>query len=137
MSIKVYANLDITAQLPQNDIFTFVTAKEPMIDIAVITNKDEFFIPNRSAFIILNTDVDYGEHNFLDGKQHYIISYGFNSRATVTMSSAYDDAKKVICLQRRISTLFGNEIEPQEIVVVSEHPAETLVPRVICELVAE
>lgn len=43
----------------------------------------------------------------------YAITYGFNSKATLTASSINDDSM-VLCLQRTIVDLNGKEIEPQE-----------------------
>jgi UDP-N-acetylmuramate-alanine ligase len=53
----------------------------------------------------------------LHGLKNYIITYGFNSKASITTSSVCDIVSKenfMCCLQRTISTKSGILIEPQE-----------------------
>ena len=42
-----------------------------------------------------------------------IISYGFNNKATFTISSVSEN-NIIICLQRTIRNIFDEKIEPQE-----------------------
>ena len=42
-----------------------------------------------------------------------IISYGFNNKATFTISSVSEN-NIIICLQRTIKNIFDEKIEPQE-----------------------
>lgn len=52
-----------------------------------------------------------------------IFTFGFNSKADVTASSVTEDGV-LICVQRKIQTIKGNIIEPQEIKINSEEDAE-------------
>ncbi len=65
---------------------------------------------------ILN--VDYNELiQFLEGMKRHVVSYGFNSKASITASSTGDsmtDNVFLCCLQRTISARNGKLIEPQE-----------------------
>ncbi|MDR0405289.1 MAG: hypothetical protein LBH54_00695, partial [Clostridiales bacterium] len=62
--------------------------------------------------IFVNTD-DAESVSTLSNRKAYVITYGFNSKATITASSV-NDSHMVLCLQRAIVDLRGNEIEPQE-----------------------
>lgn len=44
------------------------------------------------------------------------ITYGYNSKATVTMSSV-ENEKLILCLQRSITNVLNKTIEPQEICI--------------------
>lgn len=63
-------------------------------------------------------NVDDGELiRILNGRRHKFITYGFNTKASVTTSSIGDTVFKdsfLCCLQRPVSTRGGNIIEPQE-----------------------
>ncbi|HEX3028401.1 MAG TPA: glutamate ligase, partial [Clostridia bacterium] len=55
--------------------------------------------------------------SFLQGMKHYFITYGFNSKASLTTSSIGDSVFKdefLCCLQRSIPTNNGMLVEPQE-----------------------
>ena len=43
-----------------------------------------------------------------------VITYGFNSKATITASSVEED-QVMVCLQRTMKTREGKQMEPQEI----------------------
>lgn len=48
----------------------------------------------------------------------YILTYGFNPKATLTVSSVDNLENKVVCfLQRGVENIYGEIIEPKEIVV--------------------
>lgn len=64
------------------------------------------------SIILFNSD----ENRFLHDAKAYLISYGHNSKATVTISSI-EDGQIMICLQRAIEDINGNMIEPQEVLV--------------------
>lgn len=65
---------------------------------------------------ILN--VDYNELiQFLEGIKRHVVSYGFNSKASITASSTGDSMSENVflcCLQRTISARNGKFVEPQE-----------------------
>jgi UDP-N-acetylmuramate-alanine ligase len=78
----------------------------------------------RKIFLLLDekgtaiVNVDESELiQFLQGMKHYIVTFGFNSKASITTSSIGDFLFKdnfMCCLQRTISTRNGMLIEPQE-----------------------
>ena len=63
-------------------------------------------------YLIINADkVDMSK---IKDANLTIITYGFNNKSTITASSVEDD-NLLICLQRNIKGIKGNEIEPQEV----------------------
>lgn len=71
-------------------------------------------IISNTEYLILNEDV---EINILKEmkieKPIKIITFGFNSKATITISSIKDD-KMIVCIQRDIEKINGKIIEVQE-----------------------
>ena len=67
---------------------------------------------NNAKNIIINMDIsiDWKELNIINAN---IITYGFNSKSSITISSVTDD-DVLICVQRNINSNYG-EIELQEI----------------------
>ncbi|RCX11163.1 Mur ligase-like protein [Anaerobacterium chartisolvens] len=102
-------------------------------DIMILTEKaddlkrinyENYFYAIRSFFslmddkgtIIMNVD-DNEALKFLKGFKHHIITYGFNSKASVTTSSVGNMGSEdsfMCCLQRTVSTKSGVVVEPQE-----------------------
>ncbi|OQB14038.1 MAG: hypothetical protein BWY15_01410 [Firmicutes bacterium ADurb.Bin193] len=62
--------------------------------------------------VLVNTDITSSTNVLID-KEAYVVTYGLNSRATLTVSSI-EESKVVLCLQRSITDLDGRVIEPQE-----------------------
>ncbi len=65
---------------------------------------------------IVNVD-DSDLISLLKGMKHKFVTYGFNTKASITTSSIGDTVFKdgfICCLQRSISTRNGKVIEPQE-----------------------
>lgn len=69
-------------------------------------------LAKKAEYLIVNTDIT-DNLNFLNDLQLQLITYGFNSKATITASSI-DDNKIIVCLQRAITNAHGKQIEPQE-----------------------
>lgn len=69
-------------------------------------------IITKSKYVILNTDVEL-EKEFWKDLNLTIISYGFNNKATFTISSVSEN-NIIICLQRTIKNILNEKIEPQE-----------------------
>ncbi|OPZ88411.1 MAG: Mur ligase middle domain protein [Firmicutes bacterium ADurb.Bin419] len=109
-------------------------------DIIIFTDKaddlkesesDEYKESMRKAFSLLDekgiaiVNADDNElSNFLNGIKHYIITYGFNLKASITTSSVGDlvaENNIMCCLQRTVFARDGNIIEPQEF-IVKAHP---------------
>ncbi|MGN1327273.1 MAG: hypothetical protein ACI4VQ_04295 [Clostridia bacterium] len=63
--------------------------------------------------IILNIDLN---ENILEYNNIKTISFGYNSKSDITVSSVEDD-EKLICIQNTIESIYGRKIEPQEIKV--------------------
>lgn len=66
----------------------------------------------KSKYLIINEDIDMAI-SLLNDVNSNIITYGFNSKSTITMSSVTEDSIQ-ICVQRNILSK-QNEIEQQEI----------------------
>lgn len=75
-----------------------------------------FSLLNEKGIAIVNAD-DNELNRFFQGIKHYIVTYGFNLKASMTTSSIGDLMAKdniMCCLQRRIYTKNGTVVEPQE-----------------------
>ncbi len=70
-------------------------------------------IINNSKNIILNSDI-IENLDMVKNLNLTIITYGFNSKATITMSSLNED-NILVCLQRNIKILDGRILEQQEV----------------------
>lgn len=67
---------------------------------------------SNAKYLVINSDkVDL---SILQNMNVMPITYGYNSKATLTMSSAEND-KLILCLQRSITNVLNKTIEPQEI----------------------
>lgn len=75
----------------------------------------------KSKYIIVNEDIDIAI-SLLNDVSSNIITYGFNSKSTITMSSLTEDSI-LICVQRNILSK-QNEIEQQEISLSKEAETE-------------
>ena len=64
-------------------------------------------------YLIVNSDI-ISNLSILDNLEITVITYGFNSKATITASSV-DEEETLICIQRNIVNNQGKNIEPQEI----------------------
>lgn len=69
----------------------------------------------KAKYVIINADEEI-DFEWMKAIQGNVITYGFNSKSTVTASSVNEDSI-LICLQRTIQNRFGKEIEPQEILI--------------------
>lgn len=67
---------------------------------------------SNSKNIILNSDIEYNK-KLIDNLNLMVITYGFNNKATFTVSSI-DNNKAIICLQRIIFSKNNDQIEPSE-----------------------
>jgi len=72
-------------------------------------------IADKGVAIVNVDDIDL--ISLLQGMKHRFVTYGFNTKASITTSSIGDTLFKdsfICCLQRPISTCSGKLIEPQE-----------------------
>lgn len=69
----------------------------------------------KAKYLIINADV---ENNLLvlDNINANVITFGFNSKSTITASSVKDE-NILICIQRTIENINKEEIEPQELII--------------------
>ncbi len=103
------------------DVMIFADKADDLKEIS--DNKDfgalmdrVFLLMDDKGIIIVNVD-DSEIIRFLKGVKYYTVTYGFNSKASITTSSIGDDVYKenfLCCLQRTISAKNGSLIEPQE-----------------------
>jgi len=64
-------------------------------------------------YLIINSDIE-NNLNLLENLNTSVITYGFNTKATITASSVEKD-EMLLCIQRTLQDKNGNNIEPQEI----------------------
>ena len=69
-------------------------------------------IIENARYIILNSDVSI-DLKLIDSLNLTVITYGFNNKATFTVSSI-DESNMIICLQRVIYNIDNEVTEPQE-----------------------
>lgn len=84
-----------------------------LLDMEISKRKNEIRgLLSSCKYLILNHDINFDEAIF-DKLNLSLISYGFNSKATFTISSV-DESNLIICLQRIIFNKDNIKIEPQE-----------------------
>ncbi len=71
-----------------------------------------------TKYVILNGDIELREE-VLKNLNLVVISYGFQSKATFTVSSV-SERNIIICLQRIIKSVTGKKYEPQEFEVENQ-----------------
>jgi UDP-N-acetylmuramyl tripeptide synthase len=99
-------------------IYTDKTENSANFEKAEYSNKFKraFSLMAEKGVAIVNVD-DNELIRLLQGMKHRFITYGFNTKASVTTSSIGDSVSKegfICCLQRSIPARDGNIIEPQE-----------------------
>lgn len=119
---KIETNPDILIiNLTNINIFSKIKLNYK-INILIINNAKNNFKYNfmsinleKNSIILLNSD-QKNKINIIDFIPHYIITYGFNKKSTVTLSSIKTDIYQTIqlCLQRSIPTLSGKYVYEQE-----------------------
>ena len=78
-----------------------------------IYNKNIKNILLNAEYLILNSDINV-KIDLIENLDLKVITYGFNSKSTVTASSVTEE-EMLICVQRNIINIKGKKIEPQEI----------------------
>lgn len=89
--------------------------------VAIISNNEKVLskkeavknIIEKANYLIINADEEINL-DLLENMNVNVITYGFNSKSTITASSVNED-NVLICVQRNIQDLTKKEIEPQEI----------------------
>ena len=119
---EIYIRKKLSKILPEANIM-FITQNnitnmknvqfETIVIDANVKNKMELRkIVSNAKYIILNTDINM-DTNIINDLNLTIITYGFNNKATFTVSSI-EEQNIIICLQRIIFNKKGIKIEPQE-----------------------
>lgn len=78
-----------------------------------IDNKNIKNILLNAEYLILNSDINV-KIDLIENLDLKVITYGFNSKSTVTASSVTEE-EMLIYVQRNIINIKGKKIEPQEI----------------------
>ena len=107
---------DILKQKIENENVVFINEKN-IENIKVlnkgIDNKNIKNILLNAEYLILNSDINV-KIDLIENLDLKVITYGFNSKSTVTASSVTEE-EMLICVQRNIINIKGKKIEPQEI----------------------
>ena len=78
-----------------------------------LINKNLESILLNAEYLILNSDINV-KIDLIENLDLKVITYGFNSKSTVTASSITEE-EMLICVQRNIINIKGKKIEAQEI----------------------
>lgn len=117
-----YVKRELSGIIPNNNIIfindrNITNIKNIKFEVIIIDNKINNKIELRkiiadAKIILLNTDIQMNLET-LNNLNLTIITYGFNSKSTFTVSSI-EEKYIIICLQRNIYNSENIEIEPQE-----------------------
>lgn len=91
--------------------------------ILILSNNEEVLckrkivknIIKKTSYLVINSDEKINL-NLLENMDLNVITFGFNSKSTITASSVRDEGI-LLCVQRNMKLISGNKIEPQEISV--------------------
>jgi len=72
----------------------------------------------KATYVIVNSDIE-NNLNLLENIKATIVTYGFNTKATITASSV-EEEEMLLCIQRTFQNKEGKPIEPQEIKVAMD-----------------
>ena len=76
-------------------------------------------------YLIINSDIE-NNLNLLENINTSVITYGFNTKATITASSV-EKEEMLLCIQRTFQNKNGKNIEPQEIkIAINENVNRTM-----------
>lgn len=87
-----------------------------IIEDEIVQSKYLEQLCNHSKYILLQDNVNL---NIKLEKNSNVITFGFNHKSTVTVSSISEE-KIVICVQREIKSFKNKSIEPQELTIKNE-----------------
>ena len=113
--------IEITKQCVKN--FKNITFEEIIFLEDISLNTDEYKYMNemisKAKYIIFNSDI---EMKILKQIQKPIkfITFGFNSKSTITISSIKEE-KVIVCIQRDIEKINGKILEIQEKEIISKN----------------
>lgn len=89
--------------------------------ILILSNNEEVLckreivknIIKKTSYLVINSDEEINL-NLLENMDLNVITFGFNSKSTITASSVRDEGI-LLCIQRNMKLISGDKIEPQEI----------------------
>lgn len=87
-----------------------------IIEDEIVQSKYLEQLCNHSKYILLQDNVNL---NIKLEKNSNVITFGFNHKSTVTVSSISEE-KIIICVQREIKSFKNKLIEPQELIIKNE-----------------
>lgn len=70
-------------------------------------------ILEKATYLVINSDIEKNL-NLLENIKATVVTYGFNSKSTITASSVKED-EMILCIQRSFKNKENEIIEPQEI----------------------
>ena len=87
-----------------------------VMELEKLRQKEELLneLFENAKYLVINADME-GTLEFINNMKVNIITFGFNSKSTITASSVEEDF--LICLQRKIININKEVLEPQEIEV--------------------
>lgn len=120
----------IKKEIKEKNIEIFEITKESIKNIKNIKFEEIVFLQNinleqeeykymteiisKTRYLIINGDIDIDIlKNIEIDKPIKVITFGFNSKSTITVSSVNDE-KMIVCLQRDIEKINGKILEYQE-----------------------
>ncbi len=120
-------NIELINELIQHNKVIIITKDnvnkylDEEIDILIIEdknikNKDLEILCNNSKYILLQDNINL---NIKLKKDLNVITFGFNHKSTVTVSSISEE-KIVICIQRQIKNYKNKVIEQQELIIKND-----------------
>lgn len=82
-----------------------------------ILSKTEIFkqMISKAKYLIINADIETNLE-MIDHLNLKVITFGFNSKSSITVSSIKEDSM-LLCVQRSLITMEDKEIEPQEFLI--------------------
>lgn len=101
--------------ITKNNVNKYLNKKIDLLVIEkkILKNKELELLCNNSNYILLEDNVNLNVK--LKNKVN-IITFGFNHKSTVTISSINNE-NIIICIQRNIKSLRNINIEPQEMII--------------------
>ena len=115
--------IEITKQCVKN--FKNITFEEIIFLEDISLNTDEYKYMNemilKAKYIIFNSDIEMNILKQLEiQKPIKFITFGFNSKSTITISSIKEE-KVIVCIQRDIEKTNGKILEIQEKEIISKN----------------
>lgn len=122
-----YIEQILTKKLKENNIIVFTKENIENLKnvkfetILILSNNEQILckkeivknIIKKAKYLVINFDEEINL-DLLENMDLNVITFGFNSKSTITASSVRDEGI-LLCVQRNILLTNGNKIEPQEI----------------------